>query len=63
MQEKKEAARAAAAHANAALVVEVAGLVSTMQEKPGPFPATPESPTISPDYPSNRSSRFLISQK
>ena len=63
VQEKKEAARAAAIHANAALVVEVAGLVSTMQEKPGPFAATPESPTISPDYPSNRSSRFLISQK
>ena len=63
MQEKKEAAKAAAVHQSRALVVEVAGLVTTMQEKPGPFPGTPESPGTSPEYVSNRSSRYLISPR
>ena len=61
VQEKKDAAAAAAVHQSAALVVEVAGLVGTMQEKPGPFPGTPESPTSEDS--SNRSSRYLISPK
>ena len=63
VQEKKDAAAAAAVHQSAALVVEVAGLVGTMQEKPGPFAGTPESPVITSDDSSNRSSRYLISPK
>ena len=63
VQEKKDAAAAAAVHQSAALVVEVAGLVGTMQEKPGPFPGTPESPVMESEDSSNRSSRYLISPK
>ena len=62
MQEKKEAAAAAVVHQSKALVVEVAGLVGTMQETPGPFPQTPESPDLT-EYGSNRSDKYLISHK